>query len=903
MDRDNLKQQKEAQVRKMEQEAQLMKHKLNEALCKVDIEIDKKKKLELDYEKLRRTADDLRTSKEKIQEQVGRTEQSRHEELIQRCKQSEDLVQQLRKNISDNKKIIASKEQSLNDILEQKNKLEDDLKNSRRNKIRVENALEQEKAKYKTQEKSFQDKSDSLKCEVARLKNETNKLLEDNKEGRERYSTLERDLTKLEFDLKSCKQKLEKKTSEHDITLKSLQDINKRKDVAKSEAMRGLENQLAKEREIRAQSEHRASDMDKKINLLEYDLQEAINSKQQALALKNKVELQLKEVVEVRNEQQNEKSKLKEEINQMKSEVRNMKTMERQLNKDLQQSSEEKQVLQKSLHKLKKERQEQESAMREQQDQLEAEQYFSSLYRTQVKELKEEKEELNKKMQEEESNMNMLRDDSEKLTDEVRKYKERCLKLENSKVVLEEKLNSSQLKNNKVELELNEFQNTREELQLLQNVKFSLEKKITNTETMLSKRNSQFEELSTSFEQLKKDHEILTKENAEIPNLKFAFENKLKQEKMLKMQAVNKLAEVMNKKDFKKQKNKVSSDVFKKKEKECRKLEAELSREKQKYNEQSLAHKQALEDLQEVCEQDATKLQELSMQIDSKDATIEDLQRQIQLLKSDVTSQNSLQNVDDNNAGVSSNSQENTLSGWLSIPNRNNIKKIGYWKSQYVIVSKRKILFYNSEVEKDNANPRMIIDLEKLFHVRPVTQAEAYRAKPQEIPTIFQILYATEGESRRRDEQNKPDTTDEEGKGTHRGHNFIPIVYHLPTNCENCTKPLWAMPMFKPPPAIECQKCHIKFHKEHLDDNTIQPCKANVYSDLDTKELLLKCSYSSNQKNWVRQLQKKIPKKPPTLNDSFTGRNSPRVASVRYNPAIRKPSSRSDKYKTIQEKS
>ena len=45
------------------------------------------------------------------------------------------------------------------------------------------------------------------------------------------------------------------------------------------------------------------------------------------------------------------------------------------------------------------------------------------------------------------------------------------------------------------------------------------------------------------------------------------------------------------------------------------------------------------------------------MQIDSKDATIEDLQRQIQLLKSDVTSQNSLQNVDDNNTGVSSNSQ------------------------------------------------------------------------------------------------------------------------------------------------------------------------------------------------------------------------------------------------------
>ena len=58
-----------------------------------------------------------------------------------------------------------------------------------------------------------------------------------------------------------------------------------------------------------------------------------------------------------------------------------------------------------------------------------------------------------------------------------------------------------------------------------------------------------------------------------------------------------------------------------------------------------------------MCEQEATKLQDLSMQIDSKDATIEDLQRQIQLLKSDVTSQNSLQNVEDNNTAASLNSQ------------------------------------------------------------------------------------------------------------------------------------------------------------------------------------------------------------------------------------------------------
>lgn len=37
----------------------------------------------------------------------------------------------------------------------------------------------------------------------------------------------------------------------------------------------------------------------------------------------------------------------------------------------------------------------------------------------------------------------------------------------------------------------------------------------------------------------------------------------------------------------------------------------------------------------------------------------------------------------------------------------------------------------------------------------------------------------------------------------HKGHDFIPITYHMPTTCEVCPKPLWHM--FKPPPAMECR--------------------------------------------------------------------------------------------------
>jgi predicted ATP-dependent protease len=54
----------------------------------------------------------------------------------------------------------------------------------------------------------------------------------------------------------------------------------------------------------------------------------------------------------------------------------------------------------------------------------------------------------------------------------------------------------------------------------------------------------------------------------------------LQQEKLLKMQAVNKLAEIMNRKDMnisnKKQKQNTSADL-RKKEKECRKLQQDLN--------------------------------------------------------------------------------------------------------------------------------------------------------------------------------------------------------------------------------------------------------------------------------------------------------------------------------------
>lgn len=88
-----------------------------------------------------------------------------------------------------------------------------------------------------------------------------------------------------------------------------------------------------------------------------------------------------------------------------------------------------------------------------------------------------------------------------------------------------------------------------------------------------------------------------------------------------------------------------------------------------------------------------------------------------------------------------------------------------------------------------------------------------------------QILYANEGESKKEQEVEPLPIGEKSSYICHKGHEFIPTLYHFPTNCEACTKPLWNM--FKPPPALECRRCHIKCHKDHMDkkEEVIAPCR------------------------------------------------------------------------------
>lgn len=61
--------------------------------------------------------------------------------------------------------------------------------------------------------------------------------------------------------------------------------------------------------------------------------------------------------------------------------------------------------------------------------------------------------------------------------------------------------------------------------------------------------------------------------------------------------------------------------------------------------------------------------------------------------------------------------QDTIFEGYLHVPNKQNIRRHG-WKKQYVVVSSRRIIFYNSEQDKQNRDSNLILDLRWVENIR-----------------------------------------------------------------------------------------------------------------------------------------------------------------------------------------
>ncbi|XP_051634217.1 rho-associated protein kinase 2 isoform X2 [Manacus candei] len=944
----------ESAVRQLEREKALLQHKNTEYQRKAEHEADKKRNLENEVNSLKDQLEDLKKRNQNSQisnEKINQL-QRQLDEANSLLRSESDTAARLRKNQTESTKQIQQLETNNRELQDKNCLLENAKLKLEKEYLNLQSALESERRDRSHGSEIISDlqgRISSLEEEVKSGKSALAKLEMEKRQLQEKLTDLEKEKSNMEIDMtykfKVMQQNLEQEEAEHKATKARLADKNKiyeSIEEAKSEAMKEMEKKLLEERALKQKVENRLLEAEKQRSMLDCDLKQSQQKINELLMQKDILNEDVKNLT-LKIEQETQKRCLTQnDLKMQTQQVNTLKMSEKQLKQENNHLQEIKLSLEKQNNELRKERQDADGQMKELQDQLEAEQYFSTLYKTQVRELKEECEEKTKICKEMQQKIQELQDERDSLAAQLEITLTKADSEQLARSIAEEQYSDLEKEKIMKELEIKEMMaRHKQELTEKDATIASLEEANRTLTSDVANLANEKEELNNKLKEVQEQITKLKEEETNIGNIKAQFEKQLLTERTLKTQAVNKLAEIMNRKGPVKRGS--DTDV-RRKEKENRKLHMELKSEREKLTQMMIKYQKEINEMQaQIAEESQIRI-ELQMTLDSKDSDIEQLRSQLQslhigldnssigsgpgdaeaddgfpvritqshtmesmsftyqhsstsvsiatkpsssrmLLDSDSDSEE--EPLSCSHSPTEVDSTESRLEGWLSLPVRNNTKKFG-WVKKYVIVSSKKILFYDSEQDKEQSNPYMVLDIDKLFHVRPVTQTDVYRADSKEIPRIFQILYANEGESKKEQEFPVEPMGEKSNYICHKGHEFIPTLYHFPTNCEACMKPLWHM--FKPPPALECRRCHIKCHKDHMDkkEEIIAPCK--VYYDISTaKNLLLLANSTEEQQKWVSRLVKKIPKKPPAP-DPFA-RSSPRTSmKVQPNQSIRRPS-------------
>uniref|UniRef100_UPI00358F7BE9 rho-associated protein kinase 2-like n=1 Tax=Myxine glutinosa TaxID=7769 RepID=UPI00358F7BE9 len=890
----------EDSLRQAEGDKALLQHRLSESQRKTEAKAGCNRAYENEIFALKEQLEDMRKK--------NHNSQISNEKIVQMEKQLEETADLLRaeadvsarfkKGQAESAKSLAQIEAVNRELQEKSRSLEAARLSTNKELIALQSALESER-RDRTQGSEaiaeMRGRVASLQEEVRNLKESLAKTEGEKQQLQDKLTTAEKERNSVEvelsFKLRALQQSFEQEAKEHRATRARLADKDRRYESiegAKSEAVKAIEALLAEERGSRQQAEMHCTELEKSLHMLEFDLHQSEQKLSQLTQHKENLEDELKSQG-LKLEQEAQRRELTQGDAKTQAQlVAQLRTAEKQLQQELMDLHEAKRMMERQLTQLRKERQMSEGQTRELQEQLEAEQCFSTLYKTQVRELKEECEERRRAYQELQQQQQQHQDQrnsmAERLEITMNKVdaaqqalsaaEELSLELEKEKIMKKLEMKQLETQHSK-ELARKEMLNAQLE---------DVNKQLT---VELATITVEKVEVTSSFQFIKEELENLKSEQQEVASIKAMYEKQLQVEKTLKTQAVYKLAEVMNRKDIRQDRRQASATDLRRKDKENRKLQLELRQEREKYGQMVAKYQRELGDVQAQYQEEMQKVLELQMALDSRDSDMEQLRAQLRTIQAALEAQaltGSHGDITDGAITTLAITDDMRLEGWLSLPNKSNFRRYG-WKKQFVVVSSKKIIFYNDEQDREQANPSMVLDLDKLFHVRAVTQGDVYRADAKDIPQIFQILYANEGESRREQE---PEVAGSTGL-PHRGHEFIPTLYHFPTSCDACTKPLWNV--FKPPAALECQRCHFKCHRDHMDraEEAVAACRV-TFDMASAKVLLLLASSPEEQKKWVNCLFKRVPKKPPTVPEAFH-RSSPRASGRgAIKDSFRKPS-------------
>ncbi|KAB5517216.1 hypothetical protein PHYPO_G00187160 [Pangasianodon hypophthalmus] len=942
----------EDSLRKLEREKALLQHQSTESLRKAELEIERKRGLENEVSSLKEQLAELK--KKSLNSQIS-TEKNIHLE-----RQLEEVSAKLQAEVEESGRVKKAQAEAarqaqqlellLRELQERLAQLESSRLSLEQDNLSLQSALETEKRERSLSSETITDLQvcvSGLEEELKQTKNVLSKAEGEKRQLQEELTDLEKVRSQQEIDLtfklKSVQQRLEQEEEEHNAAKSRLADhskLNQSIEEAKSEVLRDMERKLQDERSAKQQLESKLMQLEKHNSVLDCDYKQAQNELQELRSHKNKL-MEEVDLLTVKVEQEMQRRNLSQaDLKAQRHEVSTLRSSEKQLKQELNHLLELKLSMEKHNQELRRDREVADAHLKELKDQLEAEQYFTKLYKTQILELKEECDEKTKLYQDAQRRLEDLQEERDSLAAQLEASLTKADSEQLARSIAEEQYSDLEKEKIMKELEIKDMMaRHRQELSDKDNTISSLEESNRTLTVDVANLASEKEELNNQLKDLQQKLQKAKEEEKQVSTMKLSFEKQIQSERTLKIQAVNKLAEIMNRKDLVRGVHRADDSTVRRKEKENRKLQLELRSEREKLNSTIIKYQKEISEMQALITDESQMRVELQMALDSKDSDIERLRSQLTSLSIhslDTTSISSMGNEQDTDEPYpvritqtqTSESmsftyqrsskrvcidtrpslicplfpsepeeeddeeergqprlalacerpadiepREASLEGWLSLPSKNT-KRFG-WDKKYVVMSSKKILFYDSEEDRDQAKPFMILDIDKLFHVRPVTQTDVYRADIKEIPRIFQILYANEGESKNQEAAVELSVADRSTYIPHKGHELVPTLYHFPSNCEACTRPLWNV--FKPPPAVECRRCHVKCHKDHLDlkEEVLAPCKVNY----DTaKELLLLASSSTEQQKWISRLLKRIPRKPPT--QSVAAPQEPPVGSL-----------------------
>uniref|UniRef100_A0A671NZJ7 non-specific serine/threonine protein kinase n=1 Tax=Sinocyclocheilus anshuiensis TaxID=1608454 RepID=A0A671NZJ7_9TELE len=851
-------------LRELEREKALLTHQRSQSIRKAGLETDRKRLLENEVSSLKEQLAEL---KKKNQNSQISAEKNIHLE-----RQLEEMNAKLQAEVEESERLKKAQGEalrqsqqldiSLRELQERMAQLESSRQGLEQEKLSLQTSLEVEKREISLGSETINDlqgRVSGLEDELKHIKSSLSKAEAEKRQLQEDLTALEKEKSKqeiyLSFKLKAIQQSLEQEEAELKATKARLADNNKISqsiEEAKSEDLKNMEHKLLEDRSAKQQLENRLMQLEKENSVLDCDYKQAKHELQELRSLKEKLT----------GEQETQKKTLfQADLSVQRQEISTLRSSEKQFKQELNHLLELKLSLEKQNQELRREREEADKQLKELKDQLEAEQYFTKLYKTQIRELKEDSDEKAKLYKDALQRIEDLQEERDSLATQLEVSLTKADAEQLARSIAEEQYSDLEKEKIMKELEIKEMiARHRQEL--------------SEKDSTISSLEESNRTLTVDVGNLAAEYKSREKEK-QMNSLILSFEKQIQSERTLKNQAINKLAEVMKKTDVRPQQG--NNTDIRRKEKENRQLQLQLRTEKEKLNSTIIKYQKEINEMQATLAEESQGRLEMQMALDSKDSDIERLRCQLTSLSIHSLDTTSISSTGNDLEGDDA-YPDSSLEGWLSMPTRNT-KRFG-WEKKYVVVSSKKILFYDSEQDREQSSPFMILDLDKLFHVRPVTQTDVYRADPREIPRIFQILYANEGESKKEELAMEPLSAAERSSFIpHKGHEFVLTLYHFPSSCEACPRPLWHV--FKPPPALECRRCRIKCHKDHIDrkEEVLAPCRVN-YDMSTAKELLLLANSTQEQQKWVSRLLKRVPRKPIARSSSIAIASPPSEAAL-----------------------